>query len=70
MAEHDAPGLFRKRKQITAMKHKSFDHLFKGGGVEGRSPSSPIAMGEILQIPKSSGGEAKQSTGLFGRGEP
>ena len=53
------PGFSKKGSKLLAIKHKSFDHLFKGGGVEGRSPSSPIAMGETLKIPKSSGGEAK-----------
>ena len=31
---------------------KSFVHLFKGGGVEGWSPSSPSAEGEIPLISK------------------
>ena len=63
-------GSILKRTKPPTMKHKSFVHLFKGGGVEGRSPSPPIAMGEILQIPTSSGGEVKPSPGRFDRGEP
>ena len=52
------------------MEQESFTHLFKGGGVEGRSPSSPIVMGEIPKDSQSSGGETKPSGGRFDRGEP
>ena len=59
------------KKQFAHARHESFAQAFsKACGVEGRSPSSPIAMGEILQILTSSGGEAKPSGGRFGRGEP
>ena len=64
------PGFSKKGSKLLAIKHKSFDHLFKGGGVEGRSPSSPIAMGEIPKDSQSSGGETKPSGGRFDRGEP
>ena len=52
-------GSILKRTRPPTMKHKNFVPPFKGGGVEGRSPSSPIAMGETLRYPQSSGGEAE-----------
>ena len=52
------------------MEQESFTHLFKGGGVEGRPPPSPIVMGEIPKDSQSSGGETKPSGGRFDRGEP
>ena len=46
--ESCAPFFSAQNKKVRTNKHnnKSFVHLFKGGGVEGWSPSSPSAEGE------------------------
>ena len=59
-----------KRSKLPASDLKVSPAFSKAAGWRGRAPSSPSAEGEILQDPRSSGGEAKQSGGLFGRGEP
>ena len=53
------------------VRHIKFLFPFsKGGRVEGRSPASPVATGEILLSPKRGRGGRQQPSGQFPAGGP